>query len=160
MFDLACLALAVTFSILASKEFRVLSAIVAFEFLACFFAYNFLLLDVRSENSSLIYLIYIFIQTCVIMMLYRYKAHRVIVGLVFLNLTYNMLTASQYVASTSYDFYSNYKFNMGFIMLLELIYMLGITGYVQRIIKAGNSNFANFGGFIFGSWRVRNGRVA
>ena len=51
--------------------------------------------------------------------------------LVFINLGYNVLTVSQYLITT-YDFYALYYNFVGSIMVLELIYLAGITVYVSN----------------------------
>jgi len=90
-----------------------------------------------------LYIAYSTIQLATIIALINLKSHLAILGIVLIQLGYNMLTVSQYVIPT-YDFYSAYETFMQSLMVLELIYMGMLTSYamdLRRICIVNNSSW-------------------
>jgi len=135
MFSLICTLVAVSLAAISAKQYRFIAYLVAIEFALHLIAYNYLFLDFRSNNSSGIYFIYILIQVNVLWIMYKNQTHFIIAGLIFINLTYNFLTILQHLGLTSINFHDQYILIARTIMILELIYLLGITSYVGNYIR-------------------------
>jgi len=97
--------------------------------------YNYLFLELRSENSVIIYVLYMIIQAFVLAVMYLRKTHFVIGALIFLNLFYNFLIVLQYIGVANVNFYDYKGEVIGFIMILELLYLLGINVYVSAYLR-------------------------
>ncbi|MCP4493098.1 MAG: hypothetical protein GY820_38240 [Gammaproteobacteria bacterium] len=135
MFSLICTIAALTLAAFAHPKYRFVAYLVAFEFAAHYIVYNYLFLDLRSENSGLIYVLYAFIQVMVLLFMYMRQTHFIIAALVFLNLVYNFLTTLQHLHLTGVNFHDPYVFVARGIMILELFYLLGANIYVSTYLK-------------------------
>lgn len=131
MFGYICILIALILALYSHAEYRAIAYLVLAEFVAHKLAYivGYQLTDWL--NSSLLFLTYVFIQTITIYLIASIQNHIYIVGLIFINLSYNMLTISQYAIKTI-DFYSYHHLVVGSIMILELIYLAWITRYVTN----------------------------
>lgn len=89
-----------------------------------------------------IYLVYALIQLATIYALAKLKSHIAILIVILIQLSYNMLTLSQYVMST-YDFYSLYGSFMQAAMVAELIYMGLLTKYARNLRRICNASHSN-----------------
>ncbi len=136
----------------SSKEYRFISILVACEFLAHYITYNFLLLDLRSSNSALIYALYMLIQVNVLCLIYLKQTHKIIALLIFINLVYNFCTIMQHLHITSIGFHEKYAMVARIIMILELFYLAGITAYGLFYIR--KFGFLNTG-YIDRMFRIR-----
>jgi len=131
MFDIVCMFVAFLLIINSEEKYQAAALIVFCEFVLHGIAFKALTsFDVSS--GSMVYLSYALIQVIAISLLVKVKAHCTIIALIFINLTYNMLTTSQYVFNTI-DFFSHYPYFVGAIMILELCYLAGITVYARPI---------------------------
>lgn len=128
-FDYICIVVAFILARYSSQEYRAIAYILLAEFSAHKLAYIFGIQLTSFLNPSGIYLAYIAIELLAIVAMLRFQSHFAITALIFINLTYNMLTISQYVIPT-YDFYGAYKVSVQSIMILELVYLAWITAYV------------------------------
>ncbi len=135
MFSLTCAMAALLCAANSSKEYRFISALVAYEFLTHYITYNFLLLDLRSGNSSLIYALYMLIQADVLYLIYLKQAHKIIALLIFVNLVYNFCTIMQHLHITSIGFHEKYADVARYIMVLELLYLTGVTAYGLSYVR-------------------------
>ena len=131
MFTYICILIAFILTRYSRPEYRVIAYILLVEFAAHKLAYILGIQLTNLLNPSGIYLAYIVIELLAIAAMLRYQSHFAIASLIFINLGYNMLTISQYVMPT-YDFYGSYKLFAQSIMILELIYLAGITVYVAN----------------------------
>jgi len=130
MFTYICTIIAVTLAAMSVKEYLPVAITIAAAFILEKFAYNYLFLEIRADNGWLIYLIYSTIQLMVMALLLILKSHFVIAGLIFMNLGYNLLTASSYFYSFNVNFYQAYQYFVGTIMVFELIYLGLLNRYV------------------------------
>jgi len=78
-----------------------------------------------------LYLAYSLIQLLTIYLMSKIQSHVAIKTLILINLGYNVLTISQYVYNFI-DFYSFYSYFVGFIMILEICYLAGLTKYAAN----------------------------
>jgi len=135
-FDQICTLAAGFLAVISFKEYRFIAFLVFFEFSLHLVTYNYILLDIRSDNSSIIYLLYTIIQCLLLGIMNKFQVHRVIGILIFINLSYNFFTTLQhlgifmYFGKTHLNFHAYYKSIIGTIMILELFYLVGITSYV------------------------------
>jgi len=109
--------------------------LVALEFVMHKITYNYFFLELRSDNSGLIYVLYILIQVSVLLFMYMRQTHFVIAALIFLNLVYNFLTVLQHLNITGINFHNSYSYVISSIMILELLYLLGINIYVSAYLR-------------------------
>lgn len=135
MFSLICTLIAVSLAAISIKQYRFIAYLVAIEFALHLITYNYLFLEFRSNHSSFIYFLYILIQVNVLWIMYRNQTHFIIAALIFINLTYNFLTIIQHTGFTLINFHDPYILVARTIMILELIYLLGITSYVGNYIR-------------------------
>lgn len=131
MFDYACILVAFLIARKSRPEYRAIAYLLLVEFVAHKTAYILGVELTDLLNPTGIYLTYIIIETLIIVAMVAIQAHTLIIALIFVNLGYNMLTISQYSMST-YDFYSLYKYFVGSLMILELVYLIGIHRYVAN----------------------------
>ena len=135
MFDLICPFAAICLAAFSQKQYRFIALLVAFEFILHNLTYSYLFLDIRSNNSGLIYVLYMGIQAFVLWIMYMRQTHFIIAGLIFLNLVYNFFLVLQFTHITGVDFYAYKSMVIMSIMVLELLYLLGITTYVSVYLK-------------------------
>ncbi len=135
MFGVICTFAALILAAFAHPKYRFIALLVAFEFVAHKITYNYLFLDLRSENSGLIYVLYASIQVMILLFMYMRQTHFTIALLVFLNLVYNFLTTLQHQHLTTVNFHDPYWVVIGVIMILELLYLLGANLYVANYLK-------------------------
>lgn len=131
MFDYLCILAAFVLARYSSQEYRAIAYLLFVEFLFHKLAYVLGIQLTDLLNPKAIYLAYIIIQVLIIVAMLAIQAHIVIITLIFINLGYNMLTISQFNMPT-YDFYGSFKYFVGGLMLLELIYLVGISRYVAN----------------------------
>jgi len=131
MFTYICILIAFVLTRFSRPEYRVIAYILLAEFAAHKLAYIFGIQITDLLNPQGIYLAYAIIELLAIVAMLKYQCHLAIAALIFINLGYNMLTISQYVMPT-YDFYGSYKVFTQSIMILELLYLAGITVYVSN----------------------------
>jgi len=131
--DLALTIIAVFLAVTSVEKYRFIASIVALEFVLHVLAYNYLFLDYRAdpENGWLIYLTYVVIQLPIMAILSTLKSHFAITALIFINLTYNLLTTASYFYESSVNFYQAYQYFVGSIMIFELIYLGLLSKYVN-----------------------------
>ena len=147
MFDLACIAIALFLLLFSADQFKIIFYIIIYEFVAHQIVYRL------GIPEPFLYLAYSAINLSAIFMLSHFKAHFLIAALFLMNLCYNVLTLSQYVYPI-YDFYGLYADFIGAIMVLELIYMIGITSYVSRKLGLRGADNATSSDLVFrGSYR-------
>ena len=130
-FDLICVLAVGFFAAISIEKYRFISGLIFFEFLLHFIAYEFLFLDFRLSNSSAIYLFYIIIQAFVLGFMYLNQVHFIIAFLVFVDLIYNFCTVLQHLTITTIPFHDSYQLFARSIMMLEILYLLGMTFYVR-----------------------------
>jgi len=135
LFDLTSVLGAICLAAFSHKKYRFTAILVAIEFVLTWLAYEYVLIELRSKNPAIIYVLYIFIQTLVLTFMYAKQTHFIIAGLIFSNLVYYYLTILQFVNITSVNFYGYKDVVVSTIMILELIYLLGITTYVSQFLK-------------------------
>ena len=131
MFGYICIAIALILALRSSIEYRAIGYLVLLEFVLHKLAFVTGFQLVYILKGSLLFLSYIFIELLAIYLMYKMQSHLVITLLIFVNLIYNVLTISQYVNFT-YDFYALYSNFVGVIMVLELIYLAGLSQYVAN----------------------------
>lgn len=117
------------------KQYRYTSLLVAIEFAMHLITYNYLFLELRSENSSVIYVLYAFIQATILLFMYIKQTHFIIAALIFFNLFYNFLTVLQHLGHTNVNFHDPYVLVARTIMILELFYLLGTNIYVSAYLR-------------------------
>ena len=158
MFVYFCILIAAILARYSRQEYRVIAYILLAEFAAHEIVY---ILGIRLTdllNPAGIYLAYAIIELLAIVAMVKYQAHLAIAMLVFINLGYNALTVSQYLITTTYDFYALYYNFVGSIMVLELIYLAGITVYVSNYRrKYGFVNTSSIDRLFFIWGRSNNG---
>ena len=161
MFDYICIAIAVLLAAFSIKEYRFIAFAVALEFSLHNLAYNFAFLDFRSENGWFIYLIYAAIQLSTMYALYKLKSHFVIVGLLFINMIYNLSTVLGYFYADFISIYYIYPYFVGTIMIFELFYIGLLNRYVANYRrKHGRLDFDYIDSvFRVRSWRGDRGMV-
>ncbi len=130
MFDYAAILIALILARYSRPEYRIIAYILLAEFVAHKLAYILGIQLTNLLNPTGIYLAYAIIELLAIVAILRYQAHLAIAALIFLSLTYNMLTISQYSMNT-FDFYGSYKVVIQTIMVLELVYLGMLTAYVS-----------------------------
>ena len=131
MFDYFCILTALILTRYSRQEYRVIAYILVAEFSAHKIAYILGIQITDLLDPTGIYAVYALIELFAIVVMLKYQAHLAIAALVFINLGYNMLTISQFVMPT-YNFYGNYGLFVQSIMILELLYLAGITVYVSN----------------------------
>lgn len=142
-FSFWCTAGAGLLAFASKKEYKFIAYLVFAEFAISKLAYTYLLLDFRAENSGVIYLIYIIIQCSILGLMNLFQTHKIIAVLIFANLSYNLFTVLQHIGIFMYipltdifiNFHLHFKTIVRTIMILELIYLLGITSYVGNYIR-------------------------
>ena len=134
MFGYFCIAVALFLTVNSNVRYRAIAYLVLFEFVA----HQILFITGIQLTSFLeyekIFLAYIIIQTFTLYLMSLIQSHRTITSLILINIVYNVLTISQYVVNL-FDFYAYYSSFIGFIMIAELLYLLGITKYVDNYNK-------------------------
>ncbi len=141
MFSLTCTVAAGLLAAFSYKKYKFIAWLVAIEFALHFITYNYLFLDFRANNSAAIYLFYIIIQVVILDIMYNSQTHLIIAILIFSNLAYNFFTILQHIGLTSINFHGPYVIVVRTIMVLELLYLLGITTYVGHYLrKHGTAN--------------------
>ncbi len=135
MFTYICIFIAVLLAAFSIKEYRLIAIVVAAEFILHKLAYNYTFIDARAEYSWLIYLFYAAIQLTVMSFLLRLKSHFIIIGLVFINFTYNLLTIKAFFDVEFISFYYIYPYFVGIIMMFELIYLGLLNKYVSNYYR-------------------------
>jgi len=161
MFTYICILIAVLLAAFSIKEYRFISLVVALEFALHKLSYNFVFLDFRSENGWLIYIMYALIQLCAMFTLYKLRSHFVIVGLLFINMVYNLSTALGYFYEEFIHIYYIYPYFVGTIMIFELFYLGLLNRYVINYRrKHGRLDFDYIDSvFRVRSWRGNRGLV-
>jgi len=159
MFDWFCI-LAAYFLFKAScQEYRAIAGLVLFEFVAHQVVFILGIQLTSILEYSLIYLVYMLIQTITLYLMASIQSHIAITALIFINLGYNMLTISQYTITTI-DFYHYYPYVVGAIMVLELIYLGILSTYVRNYRrKHGSLRYDNIDHTFCIRRRVRNGAI-
>lgn len=136
MFDYFCIIAAFVLALNSSREYRAIAYLLFTEFFFHKLVYIAGIQVTDLLNPKAIYLTYIIVQMLIIVAMIAIQAHITILILIFINLAYNMLTIAQFNAVEKglnyYDFYSLYKYFVGGLMLLELIYLAGISRYVAN----------------------------
>ena len=139
-------------------KYRFIAILIAIEFIMHKITYNYLFLDIRANNSGLIYVLYMFVQAAVLLIMYMRQTHFIIAGLIFISLTYYFITTLQYIHITDVDFYAYKSIVIRAIMILELLYLLGINIYVSAYLRRnGYLDIDAIDSFIL-VWRRHNGR--
>lgn len=156
MFGYICILIALVLFLISVKEYSAIAFIVLCEFVLhkVFYIVGIQLTELL-EYSAL-YLSYIIIELLALFLMYKFQSHMTITLLIFANLIYNILTISQYVNYT-YDFYSLYSAFVGSIMILELMYLIGLNGYIRNKWNSGRVDFNNINRMLRISNRFRNG---
>lgn len=135
MFDYLCIASAVLLAAFSIKEYKLISVVVAVEFILHKLAYNYTFIEARAEYDWLIYLFYASIQLTVMSFLFSLKSHFVIITLVFINLVYNLLTIKGFFDVEFKKLYYIYPYFVGTIMIFELIYLGLLNKYVSNYYR-------------------------
>ncbi len=135
MFDLTFTLAALTLAAFSAKQYRFIAILVACEFALGLIVYNHLFLELRSENSGLIYVLYAVIEVIFLLVMYMKQTHFMIAVLIFFNLIYNFLTVLQHIGITTVNFHDPYAYVIGSIMTLELLYLLGVNIYVSAYLR-------------------------
>jgi len=135
-FDYFCIIVAFILARNSRPEYRAIAYLLLAEF---FFHRLVYILGIQITdllNPKAIYLAYIIIEMLIIVAMIAIQAHIVIIALIFINLGYNMLTIAHFDAVKQgieyYDFYGLFRYFVGGLMLLELIYLIGIHKYVEN----------------------------
>jgi len=132
VFTYACIVGAALLAAFSVKEYRFIALAVVVEFTLHKAAYLYAFTELRADNGWLIYLIYASIQLVVMTSLLKLKSHFVIIGLLFINMSYNLLTVLGYFYQEFASFYYIYPYFVGTIMIFELIYLGLLNNYVAR----------------------------
>ena len=142
MFNAICILAVGLIAAYSTKEYKLVSVIMFLEFMLHEIAAQGGLIETRILNPVLIYLVYMMIQTGVLFAMFLFQLHPVLALIVFINLSYNFFTILQHVGLFFYwpngsyiDFHGGYRDFAQMIMLLELIYLLGITAYVGNYVR-------------------------
>jgi len=114
------------------KEYKFIAMAVALEFILHKVVYLYAFTGFRADNGWLIYLMYASIQLSIMFALLKLKSHFVITGLLFINMSYNLLTVLGYFYAEFISFYYIYPYFVGTIMIFELIYLGLLNNYVAR----------------------------
>jgi hypothetical protein len=130
VFDWICISLAVILALNSSYEFRAVSFVLLAEFIAVKLAFIAGIQITSYLEYTRIFLAYSIIQAISIVILFLLNSSVIPKLLIFINIGYNMLTISQFSINTI-EFYDNYKYFAGTIMILELAYMFGGIKYVR-----------------------------
>lgn len=149
MFDLFCIATAFFLCAQAVKEYRVVAFFVALEFALHKVIYLYAFTDLRAVNPWLVYLFYAFAQIIIIAALYKSKSHFVIIGLIFINAAYNLSTVVGFFYYELSKLYYIYPYFVGFIMILELMYLGLLNKYAANYYSKHGSNDINYLNSIF-----------
>lgn len=158
-FDYFCIIVAFILARNSRPEYRAIAYLLLAEF---FFHRLVYILGIQITdllNPKAIYLAYIIIEMLIIVAMIAIQAHIVIIALIFINLGYNMLTISQFDAPTHINFYEIYKYFVGGLMLLELIYLIGINKYVANYRRKHGFISVNFIDRMFFVYRWTDNRL-
>lgn len=158
MFTYICIFIAVLLAAFSIKEYRLICIVVAVEFILHKLAYNYTFVDARAEHSWLIYLFYAAIQLTVMSFLVSLKSHFVIIGLVFINLIYNLLTIKGFFDVEFKSFYYVYPYFVGAIMIFELAYLGLLNKYVSNHYRKHGAIDINYIDSVFYVWPKFIGR--
>jgi len=153
MFTYICIVIAFILARQSRQEYRAIAYILLAEFIAHKLAYILGIQLTDILNPSAIYMVYAIIELLAIVAILRFQAHLAIAALIFLNLTYNMLTVSQYVFNTSFDFFSHYKYFVQTVMILELVSLGWLTAYVANFRRKHGFINTNHIDSLFCVWR-------
>lgn len=137
MFGLVCTMAAGILAVCTVRQYRFIALVVFVEFSLHKIAYQYGIIDTQAFNSSLLFAVYMIINTAALAAMYLVQTHRIIAILIFANLTYNFLSVLNFIFIKSIDFYSSFSYVVGVIMILELLYLLGITTYVTKLRRRG-----------------------
>lgn len=144
MFSLICTMVAGFLATISHKQYRFIAFLVFVEFALHFIIYNTLFLEFRADHSSAIYMFYSIIQVGVLYVMYKNETHFSIAALIFANLVYNFFTILQHLSITSINFHDSYQLIARCIMILELLYLLRITIYVENYARKHKSVDTNY----------------
>ena len=138
MFGYICMAMCFILARYSRPEYRVISYLLAFEFLAHKIVY--VIGDqLLSIPGSLLYTLYLVSELIAMSYLILFKSHLAIITFILISLVYNALVVSQY-SYPVYDYMQHYQIVMKTVMLLEMVYLGMLTAYV--------ANFRRKHGFI------------
>lgn len=144
MFSLICIAVAGFLAAVSVKEYRFAAIVLFMEFTLHKFSHTFLFLDLRATNPVYIFVIYAVIQTVALWALTKVQTHFFLAAIIFVNLLYNSFLIGQYLGFTTMDFYTPKKIIYRIIMIIELLYLAGISSYASRYIKSTGSININY----------------
>lgn len=151
-FDYICISIAVLLAAFSVKQYKIISIIVALEFILHNLAYNYAFLEFRDipGNGWFIYLMYASIQLSIMAFLFGLKSHFIIIGLVFINMVYNLLTIKGFFDVEFISFYYIYPYFVGTIMIFELLYLGLLNRYVSNYYrKRGRIDFDHIDGVFY-----------
>ena len=134
MFTTVCSFVAVSLAAFSCKEWRIVAWVVALEFASHKLAYLYLALDFRAENGWAIFMIYATINLIALSLCRLLKSHFFIAFLIFLNMSYNLLTTFGYFDKIFISLYFKYDAFINTIMVLELIYLGMLCKYVPTTL--------------------------
>ena len=141
MFGYVCIVICFILARNSRPEYRVITYLLFFEFLAHKIVY--VVGDqLMSIPGSLLYTFYAVVELAAMVCLRMFQSHFVILTLILISLLYNTLVVSQY-SYPIYNYMENYWWIMGLVMLLEVAYLWTFTAYV--------ANFRRKHGFISAS---------
>jgi len=143
MFTYACVITAFVIYRLSTKDSRAFSRLIFLSFL--FYKASFLLISQFSYlmSTPLLLLIYTVIQAAIIRKAkVSCKSQFAILALIFISLSYNMLTISQY-ALVTYDFYGLYHYIIKPIEIIELLLLSWNVKYVADYRRLHRDTYAN-----------------
>jgi len=142
MFDGLCLLIAGILMHRAVKEYSTAALIVFIEFALHGIIYQGGFVETRWLNGGPLHLAYMFIQIFALILMWRTQTHIIITLLIGFNLTLNYLIVLQFLEVHYWPVHQNFIPTARSIMVLELLYLLGITDYVENYHrKYGYVNF-------------------
>ncbi len=135
MFTYACIAAAFLLLTASCKEYSLIAFFVFMEFALHKIIYVVGVEYSEGLQGAELYVAYMAAEALALAMMYRYQAHLFITALIFTNLLYNFLTTLHHLGITAIDFHGYYPSIVQPIMILELLYLAGISAYVRRSLK-------------------------
>ena len=159
MFSLACIMVAGALAAYAVEEYKFIAVVVFMEFILHEIAHQYGIIDTQAFNSSLLFAVYMIINTVALAAMYLVQTHKVIAILIFANLVYNFLSVLNYIFVKSMFFYNSFSYVVGVIMFLELLYLLRINQYVAELKRSGTVDFDNIDRLFFIRRRIPVGNM-
>ena len=140
MFDRIAIFTAFILMLTSHKRYRNIALVLFLWLLISDLCHTYVLLDLRSDNNWIIYLLYSCINGATIFALKTLNSHILPICLLSVNILLNIPIAFYFVSDhIPYSVYTSYSCLAGSIVLLALIYMRGLH-YGDRLKRRENDN--------------------